>query len=119
MIFSLLALLVVLFFAFTMFRGMSSASSGTQSTGRRPGGYRIPAKKLWNKPSARIWRENARLDKLTKKHESLPDDACKYTYTTQNPYFDFNGYSAVDDFASLRRKNEEHERHLRDRISGI
>ena len=48
MIFSLLVLFVVLFFAFTMFRGMSSASSGTQSTGRRPGGYRIPAQKLWN-----------------------------------------------------------------------
>lgn len=83
------------------------------------GGYQIPKKAFWNKASAKIRREADRIDDLNEWHENLPYTACKYSYTTEDPMFDFNGYNTVDEFVELRRRAKAHEAHLRARVSNL
>ena len=37
-------------------------------------------------------------------------------YSVKDPNFSFEGRFVVDEFAQLRKKNEEHEKHLLDRL---
>lgn len=120
----LIVTLVVFFFFFkfisSIIRSANSDKTGpVRSTKDRPGGYQIPKRAYMNRQSVRIRRESARIDRLDEWHENLPFTACKYSYTTEDPSFDFNGYDTVDEFAELRRKAQVHEAHLRARTSNL
>lgn len=101
--------------------GRQAGSGPVRSTAYQDGrgGYQIPKKAYWNKESAKIRRESDRIDDLNEWHENLPYTACKYSYTTEDPTFDFNGYDTVDEFAELRRRGKIHEAHLHARISNL
>jgi len=44
-------------------------------------------------------------------------DAYQCKYTTQDPYFSFEGKpNNYDDFAELHKKNAKHEKHLQERL---
>lgn len=120
----LIVTLVVFLFFFkfisSIIRSASSDKTGpVRSTKNSPGGYQIPKRAYMNRQSVRIRRESARIDRLDEWHENLPFTACKYSYTTEDPSFDFNGYDTVDEFAELRRKAQVHEAHLRARTSNL
>lgn len=120
----LIVTLVVFFFFFMFISSVTkSAKSGKESSVRstkpRSGGYQIPKRAYMNRQSVKIRRESERIDNLDKWHENLPFTACKYSYTTEDPTFDFNGYDTVDEFAELRKKAQAHEAHLRARTSNL
>ena len=120
----LIVTLVVFFFFFKFISSVTkSAKSGKEgsvrSTKLRSGGYQIPKRAYMNRQSVKIRRESERIDKLDKWHENLPFTACKYSYTTEDPTFDFNGYDTVDECAELRKKAQAHEAHLRARTSTL
>lgn len=63
-----------------------------------------------NRISEEIANEEFRIEKLDR-----IQDTCKYS--TQDPYFSFDGKpNDFDDFAELRKKNAKHEKHLQQRL---
>lgn len=109
--------IVLLAFVGRMIHRIIKSSSKGQDIAARPSSKGKVTAGL-NRTSVNVRREMQRLDRNNRRHEAVQEH-CKYTYVTQDPNFDFNGSQTVDEFAVLRRRNAAHERHLRDRITGV
>lgn len=109
--------IALLVFVGRMIHRIIKPNAKAQGAGARPSSNGKVTAGL-NRTSVNVRREIRRLDRNNQRHEAI-QERCKYTYVTQDPNFDFNGSQTVDEFAALRRRNAAHERHLRDRITGV
>ncbi len=94
-------------------KGFKDKDSFTAYTSKRQNMRgKIPSQT--NRLSQYVLKEQQEMQELEEEHAT---SYCKYTYTTQDPNFSFNGLpNDFDDFAELRKKNAAHERHLQRKI---
>ena len=113
--------IIPVIYVFIMFCALSNAaakknrSGGNEVRKRSQSGLNVSMKtpSMTNRESIHIRQQERLMDALDASHR---DKSCTFTYSTQDPSFSFNGRQVVDEFAELRAKNAEHERHLTARV---
>lgn len=113
LVFAVLPFIIMLVICITVIRRVMRAARDSGQAGQpvMPSAGKTPSQT--NRASQFIHRREQQLAQADAMHAY---EIGSEKYSTQDPDFSFEGRKVVDEFAILRQKNAQHERHLQERL---